>query len=203
MITKTQFEKLRNNYGVYASFAVWDSWENVSDFSMFSNDEILDKLNNDYVFVALNPAKRPESINQDMTTFENFHSGYSYQKDYKLCYALRGTKFWGSYITDLYKSFRECYSPNLKQMLKNEPANAENDKRMLKEEIRILTENKGKKDVVLLALGRETEKYLKKMFKIGKGKYEYRIVYIEHYSNYCSKETYRENFITTVEREKL
>lgn len=35
--------------------------------------------------------------------WQNFHSSYKHQKDYKLRFALTDTKFWGSYITDFIK----------------------------------------------------------------------------------------------------
>ena len=69
-------------------------------------------------------------------------------------------------------------------MLKQRPQDVEKDKESLKEEIKILTNNK--KEVVLIALGRTTEKYLRKLFKN-----EIKITYLRHYSFWGSKEDYR------------
>lgn len=188
MITKEQFLELKEKYGFYSSFTIWKSPKDVSDISMFESDEVLAVLNDNYVFVALNPASNQQNEDKEIIAFRNFHSKDSRQKDFKLCYALQNTKFWGSYITDLFKSFPETNSQLLKKQLKDNPIKAKNDIDRLKQEIEII--NMNKKDVVLIALSRDTEGYLKKYF--GN---EYAIAYATHYSHRydgCSKpEIYR------------
>ncbi len=176
MITKEQFLELKKNYGVFSSFAIWESVDNVSDISMFGNDEILKEINNDFIFVALNPADHNKGKKRIVRDFENFHSSYSRQNDYKLCYALQNTKFWGSYITDLFKSFTETNSKALTQKLKSNPLDVEKDIKALEKEIEILTN--GKKEITLVALSRDVEGYLKKLFKN-----KYKIVYATHYAH--------------------
>lgn len=174
MITKEQFLELKKNYGVFSSFAIWESADNVSDISMFETDEVLEEINDKYVFIALNPANH-NNDDIETTPFRNFHSKDSRQKDFKLCYAIAGTKVWGSYITDLYKSFPETKSEVLKQKLKSDPQKVENDFKTLEKEIEILTKNK--KEITLIALSRYVEKQLKKCFKD-----KYKIAYVTHYS---------------------
>ena len=181
MITLEQFNQLKNEYGDVASFAVWSSWHYVGDTSMFDSDTIIKLLNNRFIFVALNPAERPPTDKQ-VPKFKNFHSDYSYQKDYKLAFALQNTKFYGAYITDLFKSFRITKSELLSKELKARPADVQKDVEKLCDEINILNP-----DAVLIALGRKVEKYLKKLFRD-----RYTIIYLKHYSFYCSKEKYRE-----------
>ena len=180
-IAKEQFLELKNSFGTYSSFAVWKSIDNVSDISMFDTDKVLNEINNDYIFVALNPANH-ENNDRGIVAFRNFHSKDPHQKDYKLCYALQNTRFWGSYITDLYKSFIETDSNVLIQKVKNNPLMVESDIKALEKEIEILTKNE--KKITLIALSRYVEKQLKKYFK-GK----YKVAYVTHYSyryNGCS-----------------
>ena len=95
---KEQFKQLKEKFGEYASFAIWESENNVKDISMFDDDNIAEKLNDKYIFVALNPAKRP--ADEKVEILKNFHSDYPYQKDFKLCHALKNTRFWGAYLNN-------------------------------------------------------------------------------------------------------
>ena len=165
---KEQFRQLRDQFGEYSSFAFWKSENNVGDISMFNDENILEELNDRYIFVALNPAERPASTK--IKAFKNFHSDYSHQKDFKLCYALKNTRFWGSYITDLFKSFHITDSAKLSKALKERPQDVQKDKESLLKELRILSHVK-----TIFALGRKTEKYLKKL--MGD---DYEIVYIPY-----------------------
>ena len=192
MITKEQFLQLKEKFGFYSSFAIWKSPKDVSDVSMFESDNVLMTINNDYIFVALNPASNQQNEDKEITAFRNFHSKDSRQKDFKLCFALQNTKFWGSYITDLFKSFPETNSQLLKKQLKENPDKVESDINKLKQEIEILTNNK--KDATLIALSRDTENYLKKY--LGN---KYRIAYVTHYAHRydgCSNvEIYRDKVL--------
>ena len=116
MITQEQYEELKK-YGYYSSFTIWKDWKNISDLSIFDNDNINELLNDRYVFVALNPAEHP---NNESRLFQNFHSSYKHQRDFKLCYALNGTKYYGSYITDIFKSFVVTDSKKLPSKIKLE-----------------------------------------------------------------------------------
>ena len=202
MITKEQFNSLKDKYGDYSSFAIWESVQDIGNITMFKRDDIHKKLNDKYVFVALNPAERP--ADEKPTKFKNFHSDYPYQKDYKLCYALQRTPFWGSYITDLFKSFPLTDSTRLKAELNRRPNDVEKDIESLKDEISILAgdEDKGRK-VLLIAVGRATERYLRKLFK-GEDR---KIVYIPHYSywgyGYTPKEAYKARVLEALFRQGI
>lgn len=186
MISKEKYELLKK-YGYYSSFAIWSSWKNISDISMFDNDDIINSLNDKYIFVALNPAEHPKN---DVKLFQNFHSGYRYQKDYKLCFALEGTKYWGSYITDIFKSFRLTKSSELNKMIMKSPELLKKDIDVFYEELSVLD-----KDVTIIAIGKKTYKYLKKYVK------DYKIKSITHYSVYSSKENYKEKILSELEYE--
>lgn len=202
MITKEQFNSLKDKYGDYSSFAIWESVQDIGNIAMFDRDGIHKKLNNKYVFVALNPAERP--ADEKPMKFKNFHSDYPYQKDYKLCYALKETAFWGSYITDLFKSFPLTDSTLLKAELNRRPNDVEKDIESLKEEIRILAGDEDKeRGVLLIAVGRATDRYLRKLFK-GEDR---KIVYIPHYSYWghgCSiREGYKDRVVGTLLRQGI
>ena len=66
-IKKEQFKQLKEKFGEYVSFAIWESENNVKDISMFDDDNITEKLNDKYIFVALNPAKRPADEKVDIS----------------------------------------------------------------------------------------------------------------------------------------
>ncbi|MDP6484140.1 MAG: hypothetical protein QGH70_09895, partial [Nitrospinota bacterium] len=59
------------------------------------NDDILAMLDPNTVLVGLNISGTIER------PFGNFHSDNSKAQDYKLRYALRDTRFWGGYLTDI------------------------------------------------------------------------------------------------------
>ena len=104
----------------------------------------------------------------------NFHSTDNRrQNDYKLRYALKNTKFWGAYITDL---------NGIKETNSNKVSVSAADVCSFKEEIALL----GTKPV-LIALGNKVYNALMKYLSE-----EYTIVKIKHFSCYISKEAYRE-----------
>ena len=85
-------------YRKISSWAIWkdpqdaeDYINNIDDF--FTDESIKRQMKGDYIFVGLNPTVIPK------VDWGGFHKG---KNDYKLRYALLKTKYWGSYITDLY-----------------------------------------------------------------------------------------------------
>lgn len=187
-MTKEQFKMLKEKFGDYASFMIWKDEKHVNDISMFDDDNIAEKLNTKFVFVALNPAGSKATNEEVAPAFKNFHSDYAYQKDFKLCYAAKDTKYWGSYITDLFKSFHLTDSSKLNKELKDRPEDVEKDIEALREELAIIN-----KDAILIALGRKTEHYLKKLFKD-----EYEIRYVMHYSYRSHMKDYKKVFLDTL-----
>lgn len=176
MLKPSQYEEIKNKYGKSASWAVWKDEgntpkSNISDLSVFNDKEIYKKLNPNYVFVGLNPSV------QDTTEeiWHNFHSpDTKRQNDYKLRYALKNTKFWGAYLTDLVSNVEETNS--------NKVFVSDKNIKKFKEEIALL----GVKPV-LIAMGDKVYKAL-----ISCLKDDFTIVRIKHFSCYVSKEAYRE-----------
>lgn len=180
MISKEIYEQIRKEHGSHSSWALWADVvdtpkSGVSDLRVF-DDKVYEKLNPNYVFVGLNPSV------QDVKPEDwcNFHSrDTKRQNDYKLRFALKGTKFWGSYMTDLKSPIKETDS--------NKVSVSEDDVNSFMVEISLL----GTKPV-LIALGSKVYKALTKHKNLPN---ECKIVKIRHYSSFISKEKYRKEVL--------
>lgn len=188
MIDVRRYNKLKEKCSKYSSWAIWkDAGEkpksNTDDMSVFDDDtNICKKLNDKYVFVGLNVSRTPEN-----EPWKNFHSSDSRQNDFKLRYALKDTKFWGSYITDIIKNHEEVKSTTVQEDLKKDPKIIEKHINAFKEELSVLSD----KQPIIIAMGNATYNILKKNLDDG-----YCIVKIWHYSYRVSKEKYREKVLS-------
>ena len=104
------YAALLNHFGKTSSWAIWgtpsnNNWKSkdgVADMCPLSEENILHVANKKYVFVGLNPASH-DIIPHEVQPWEAFHSSdMKRAQDYKLRYALKGTEFWGSFMTDIY-----------------------------------------------------------------------------------------------------
>ncbi len=117
MIKPETYNQIKKKYGKSASWAVWAEEgrtpkSNISDLSIFNDSRILKILNPNYVFVGLNPSVQ----DTDNETWRNFHSvDNKKQHDYKLRYALKNTKFWGAYITDVVPDKKDSKAENVSE----------------------------------------------------------------------------------------
>lgn len=111
MINWKTYEKLRDEFGYTSSWTIWDvpgngNWKSkdgIGDLKSFVNEEeLIKELNPNFIFVGLNPAAH-DSAAHPVKHWENFHSGDKKRsQDYKLRYALLGSEYWGSFITDIF-----------------------------------------------------------------------------------------------------
>lgn len=182
MIDVDRYHILKEKYSRCSSWAIWrDAGEkpasNTGDITIFNDKNICDKLNDKYVFVGLNVSSTPED-----EPWRNFHSDYRYQKDFKLRYALKDTRFWGSYITDIIKDCPLKTSSDVKKYLKNNPQKIIESVQTLKEELGMLSDKKP----ILIAMGNASFDILNKNLT----GYD-NIKKIRHYAYPCSKEKYR------------
>ena len=179
MLSLEKYNEIKKRYGKSASWAIWAEEgstpkSNISDLSIFNDDGVIKQLNPKYVFVGLNPSV--QDIDKD--TWHNFHSkDTKRQNDYKLRYALKNTKFWGAYLTDLVSDVEETNS--------NKVSVSAGNIKKFKEEIDLL----GTKPI-LIAMGDKVYKALIRYFKD-----DYTIVGIKHFSCYISKEVYRKTVL--------
>jgi len=110
-----------NKYGDFASWAIWQDVglkpkSNVGDLTIFDhvkNRELLGQLKPNVVMDGLNISRRVE------LPFGNFHDSRPQSQDYKIRYAFRDTKFYGAYMTDIIKDFRNSIKiPEIQQRLR-------------------------------------------------------------------------------------
>jgi len=192
MLDKKIYNIMKKQYWEVWSWAV--RWEqttsprsNTDDMTWVNNPDLLNILNTGYVFVWLNWSSThwdKWAINN--VDWANFHSGYSLQNDYKLRYALKDTKYWWSYITDLIKYYPEVDSGKVSSFLKKHPEIVFKNIEVFKKEIWYLWN-----DLKLVALGSKTYELLNKYLWN-----EYQIFLIKHYSYTIWKEDYRKEVIS-------
>ncbi|SFT61024.1 hypothetical protein SAMN02910301_2110 [Lachnospiraceae bacterium XBD2001] len=192
MISKKNYDLLKKKYGKVASWAIWSTdysnaqpKKNTADLSVFKNKDLLKVINTGYVFVGLNASSTHGDVSQGTDAWYNFHSNYTYQNDYKLRFALQGTKYWGSYITDLIKYYEEVDSGKVESYLRKNPDVVKQNIEDFRYEISLLGDKP-----VLVALGSKTYKMLRDYLED-----EFEIRQIKHYSYTIGKEDYRREVI--------
>lgn len=185
MIEIEKFNFIREHFGHFASWAVWAQGgekpkDNIADLTVLDpqeNQNLLDILHGNSILLGLNISRKIER------PLGNFHDPRPMATDFKIRYALKGTDYWGSYMTDIIKDFEEKASGKMMSYLrKNKEFERENIQK-LREEIQVL----GFKDPVLVTFGKDAEVIAKRNLAE-----EFRILRIPHYANYSSKEIYRE-----------
>ena len=178
IIDQQTLNLIAEKYGYCGSWAVWGEEgdtpkSNMGDLTVFNADI----LNPNIVFVGLN-------ISRGMITetFANFHDSRGRATDFKTRYALKGTKYWGAYMTDVLKDFEELSSGKMMSYLrKNKQFELDNIKSFEQELVDI-----GAVNPLIIAFGNDAFNILTR--NLGN---DYTIVKIPHYANYCSKEEYR------------
>lgn len=185
-ISKEKFSKIRKKYGKTSSFAIWEKYnpskmspkDGISDLSIFDDANIYKKLNDKYIFIALNGSSH--KTNNKSFDWANFHSDdKKRQQDFKLRYALQNTKFWGSYITDFFL----CEETDSKKVIKKAKNKAFLDRNIkrLRDELNFINKN-----AILIAIGTTCRRFLRNNFSETNKVYD-----IMHYANYISKENYK------------
>lgn len=127
MLGEKVYSLLKDKYGLVSSWAVWDEpgdkpKSNTNGMNWVNDSNLLSILNTGFVFVGRNGAGTHGTQDGHFEQpWANFHSGYSYQNDYKMRYAFRGTRYWGSYMTDIIKNYNESDSNSMRSYLKTHP----------------------------------------------------------------------------------
>jgi len=186
MMDKDKFQFIKNKYGDGGSWAVWAEEgdtpkSNVGDLSVFdteSNPDILGALNPEIVLVGLNGSRASTKY-----SFANFHDSRPVAMDFKIRYAVEGTKLWGAYMTDIIKDFNEKESGKMMQYLRANKEFEKENVQTFRQEIQDI----GACSPTLVAFGNDSYSILKRNFD-G----EYPLFKLSHYSNYSSKEKYRD-----------
>ncbi|MCP4628073.1 MAG: hypothetical protein GY850_31820 [bacterium] len=184
MISIEKFIEIRERFGHFASWAIWadegtSPKDNIDDLSVLNpdvNSGLLKMLHGNSIILGLNISRRIER------PLGNFHDPRPMATDFKIRYALNGTSYWGSYMTDIIKDFEEKASGKMMSFLRGNKDFERNNIRKLREEIEVL----GVSNPILVAFGKDAEKIAKRNFCN-----EFQIVGIPHYANYISKDIYR------------
>ena len=193
MIQPNTYNYLKGKYGNVASWAIWTPANQISKKSntelldVFDVPDLLDKLNAKYVFVALNAANHKHQNNPDWSAF---HSEYRYQNDYKIRTATQGTRFEGSYITDIIKYHIETDSTKVKKAIKSDPSLLSKNLVYMQDELDALQDSNNDEKPILIAFGNEVYRLLMKHFH----KKGYMVVKVKHYAGYFADEYYKEHF---------
>ena len=188
MITRKEFEFIKQKYGLHASWAVWGEQglrakDNMGDLSIFDDPKTLEILNPNIVLVGLNFSVSG-AVNRP---FENFHGKGG--GAYKIRYALYKTKFWGAYMTDIVKSYVELEASKVISHLNKNPEFLKENIKSFKDELNDI----GSINPILVAFGNEVHDILNKHFKD-----EFRIIKFTHYSHFQSKEVYRREVLAII-----
>ncbi|SHM08659.1 hypothetical protein SAMN05720467_0529 [Fibrobacter sp. UWB7] len=195
-ISMEKYQLLKEKFGSLASWALWDkasgnpkSRENVGSMEWASDEAaLIKKIKTKFVFVAFNGSSQHNGKNghEQKISWSNFHSGYKYGRDHKLRYAVLGSAAEGAYITDLIKNDKSKTAKERVNKYKENRALLEKHIDTLKREIELLC---GKKKPCLIALGRDTENFLRQSLE----KEGYKIFFLSHYSATTPKfDEYRE-----------
>ncbi|MBQ9344321.1 MAG: hypothetical protein IJT88_03805 [Kiritimatiellae bacterium] len=194
MITEDTYAVMKEKYGKFGSWAVWERAggtpsSNTGSMDWVNEAGLLRILKAKFVFVGLNVSNtRGNQKGGFKEDWKNFHSDYSRQKDFKLRFALQDTPYWGSYLTDVIKEHVEGNSREVMKHLREHPEKAKRNIRRFEEELSFLG-----KHPVLVAMGDNAYDILRKY--LGKdGKYP--IIKIPHYAaRNMGKEKYREKVL--------
>lgn len=195
MIDKISYETMKSKYGHVGSWAIWKYPDktpksNTDDMNWVTDPDLLLRINTGYVFVGLNWSSTHGDQSKGGTiSWKNFHSGYSRQNDYKLRYALQGTKYEGSYMTDIIKLYAEVDSNKVSEYIREHPEEVKKNIIDFEEEISFLGDKP-----TLVAMGGQTYKILKD--NLGN---KYKILQIMHYSYTIGQEDYREKVLKVLD----
>jgi hypothetical protein len=173
-MNETQYPRLREKYGKYSSWAIWNH-EDEADPTIIESH--IEELNANHVFVAYN-ASRKEGYLRD-EAWANFRG---WKHDRKLKYACNDTNdLRGSYLTDLFKGIKEPNSAKVRDYLTQEVVN-KNVSCFLEEMLDIGTT----KETVYVVLGvynSDIGKQFRKNFLDKMGDVN-DVIYYTHYSNF-------------------
>ena len=159
--------------------------------TVFDNPNLLNIIHSNFVFIGLNASEHAERKDGYTGSWRMFHSDDNErQRDYKLRYALVGTQYEGSYMTDIIKNHPDKNSREVEKFCKANPEVITENIEILKEELKIL----GGKPV-LIAMGDTVYNYLTS----SDIKEDYQIIKITHYSYRAkNKESLREEVLRTL-----
>lgn len=200
-MTRDHFDLIREKYGYYSSWAIWADADgkpksNIGDLHIFdvdTNPSVLSELKPHIVFVGLNISRG--LIHEPLA---NFHDSRPRGTDFKIRHALKGTEYWGAYMTDLFKDLDEKDSKNVQKLVKNSPSLVDENINFFRQEIAdVLGEETN--SAMLIAFGNEVYSHLSNHFRGV-----FCIEKVPHYAaqKYNNKEEYRRAVLESLARSR-
>ena len=194
-ISKDVYMQLREQFWDVASWALWtrprkSATDNVGDLSVFESPDLIDKLNGDYMFVALCGSGVHEPFIDRSVAWFNFHSSKTTGKDNRLRDATVGTPTEGCYITDFIKYHQEKDGKAAVRYIKTHREALENNLTALNKEIELLGGNP-----IIFALGTDSLGLIKEYLPAYS-----RVVYVPHYSAPVSSDTMKEKILAGIKK---
>ncbi len=116
MLSKANYRKLKDEFGLYASWGIWDNM----DINVCPTDDDFSKFNNKYMFVGLNASRA-----LDGRIWGNFHCKHRGGRDKNIMLALQGTEYEGSYMTDILKDYAEPNGTKARKYFEEHPEEQE------------------------------------------------------------------------------
>lgn len=197
MITRERFDLLKRRWSACSSWAVWPAHvageapkTGIGDLSVLdpdANPMLLGELNPDMVLVGLNASSRP---GMSPEPWRNFHDSSPVANDFKIRFALEGTRCWGAYMTDVFVDLPETKSTVVKRWIAENPDLVGRQLDRFEEELSDL----GSETPLIVAFGDMAYEALS--YRLGNA---HRVTKVLHYSNYISKENYRERALLVLD----
>ena len=176
------YDFIKSKYGLHSSWAVWAETgstpkSNMEDISIFDDQKIIEILNPNIVLVGLNFSV-PDVVTKP---FQNFHGQGG--GAYKLRFAIKDSKLWGSYMTDIIKDFPEKESSNVMKYLNSNKLFVRENIKSFEQELKDI----GSINPLIIAFGNDTFNILNSY--LGS---KYNLKKVMHYSHFVSKEVFKE-----------
>lgn len=179
-IDRLTFDGLQLKYADHASWAVWgvlspnDPFTAASDLNLPAvTPQLLQILRRDIVLLGLNPGNAHTA-----GTWEAFH-GAGRSQMHRVAEALRGTRVWGAYMTDLFPRIIESDSAVVDELVKDPAVVRQNIEGFLQE-----LADLGATAPVICCFGSRTADHAR-TFLTGSSRIterSYRVVKLDHYS---------------------
>lgn len=175
MFNKVEIEKIKDEFGKFSSWAIWD-FQNEKDATTIENN--LELLHSNYVFIGLN-------ISKEVGIWENFRGG---KHDRKIKYAFNTIRhIKGAYMTDLIKKV-EVDSTNLLKEIKDGKIDILKQVNILRNELNLIKVTSKSKFIIFGNVAREIyDEYFEKYFPDNK------VYYLKHYSGRGDDKKWVEN----------
>lgn len=175
MFSNLEIEKIKDEFGKFSSWAIWD-FQNEKNTTIIENN--LELLHSNYVFIGLN-------ISKEVGIWENFRGG---KHDRKIKYAFNSIRHIKcAYMTDLIKKV-EVDSTNLLKEIKDGKIDIIKQVNILRSELNLIKVTSKSKFIIFGNVAREIYyEYFEKYFP------ENKVFYLKDYSGRGDDKKWVEN----------